>query len=118
MSVLRGVNALVRFGLELCLLAALCYWGFHTHDSLIADLAAGLGAPLLFALAWGAWVAPKAPYRLQDPLRLVLEVAVFTSGTVALLDAGSGTLAALLAVAVAINICLLFLLSQRGSGGV
>jgi len=118
MSLLEGANATVRFALELCALAALGYWGFHTNDSLASDLVVGLGAPLAFALVWGAWIAPKAPYRLDDPVRLILEVTVFAAAVVALVDAANPILAGVLAVAVAINIGVMFLLGQRRLGGI
>jgi hypothetical protein len=85
---------------------------------LVADLLVGLGAPLALALAWGAWIAPKAPYRLDDPLRLLLEVTVFAIAVAALAAAGGAVLAALLALAVVINISLMVLLGQRSLGGI
>ena len=118
MSLLEGANAIARFVLELCALAALGYWGFSTNDDLTGDVIVGVGAPLAFALAWGAWVAPKAPYRLNDPARLVLEVVVFAAAVAALVDAGIPLLAGILAVAVALNIGLMFVLGQRRLGGI
>jgi hypothetical protein len=117
-SLLEGLNAAFRFGLELCALAALGYWGFSENEGLLADLLVGLGAPLAFALVWGAWIAPMAPYRLDDPLRLLLEVTVFAIAVAALAAAGSVVLALVLAVAVVINIGLMFVLGQRRLGGI
>ena len=118
LAMLEPANALFRFGLELCALAALGYWGFSENEGLVADIVAGVGAPLAFALAWGAWIAPKAPYRLDDPVRLLLEVTVFAIAVAALVAAGSVALAVLLAVAVVVNIGLMFLLGQRRLGGI
>ena len=115
---LEAANAAVRFGLELCALAALGYWGFKENEGIVADLLVGLGAPLAFALAWGAWVAPKAPYRLDDPLRLLLEVTVFAIAVGALAGAVGLLLAAVLAVAVVINIVVMVALGQRRLGGI
>lgn len=118
MSLLESGNAVVRFVLELCALAAFGFWGFRANDALAAELVAGLGTPVAFALAWGAWVAPKAPYRLDDPPRLVLEVVVFAAAAIALAAAEVPLLAAVFAVLVAVNIVLMFLLGQRGSAGI
>lgn len=118
MSLLESANALFRFALELCALAALGYWGFSENDGLVADLLVGLGAPLAFALVWGAWIAPKAPYRLDDPIRLLLELTVFAVAVAALVAAGSTVLAGLFAVALVVNISLMFLLGQRRLGGI
>jgi hypothetical protein len=117
-SLLENANALFRFSLELCALLALGYWGFKENEGLVADLVVGLGAPLAFALVWGAWIAPKAPYRLEDPVRLMLEVTVLAIATAALAVAGSAVLAAVFAVAVLINISLMFALGQRRLGGI
>jgi hypothetical protein len=118
MSLLENANALLRFGLELCALAVLGYWGFSENEGLVADLLVGLGAPLAFALFWGAWIAPKAPYRLSDPVRLLLEVTVFVVAVAALAATEGAVLAALLAVAVVINIGLMVGLGQRRLGGI
>ena len=83
---------------------------------MVADLLTGLGAPLAFALAWGAWVAPKAPYRPDDPLRLLLEVILFAVAIAALAGAASVWLVGVLAAAVVINVSLIF--GQRRLGGI
>jgi hypothetical protein len=118
MSLAESANAALRFGLELCGLAGLAYWGFSTNETLTGDLVAGIGAPLAVALAWGAWVAPKAPYRLHDPARLLLEALLLGVAAAALADADATLLAFLLAAAVAVNIPVMFLLGQRRLGGI
>ena len=47
----ESLTLLVRFLLELCLLAALGYWGFETGDSAVAQWLLGLGAPVAAAVA-------------------------------------------------------------------
>ena len=59
MGPLLAANLTIRFLIELCALAALCYWGFATGNGTLAELALGLGTPTLAVLAWGAFVAPK-----------------------------------------------------------
>jgi hypothetical protein len=117
MTLARGTNATLRFVLELCALAALGYWGFGTTDGALQWLL-GLGAPVAFALAWGAFAAPKAPYRLQDPARLVFEAVVFALAAAALAQAGQPVLAGIFVVVVAFNIVLMFVLDQRGASGI
>lgn len=118
MSLFETANAVARFLLELCALAALAFWGFATADGILLGLVLGLGAPALFALLWGAYVAPKAPYRLDDPPRLMLEVVVFGFAAVALAAAGAVILGLLLAIAVSANIVLMVALNQRRQGGI
>jgi hypothetical protein len=102
----------LRFLLELAALAALAYWDFAEFDG-VAQWVLGLGAPLLAAGVWGTFVAPKASRPTVDPVRLLLEVAVFGSGVAALLAAGSAALALVFAALVVVHLALTFALGQR-----
>jgi hypothetical protein len=76
-ALLEGVktaNLALRFLLELCALVALGYWGFKTGGGLITKLALGIGAPLLAAVVWGTFLAPRAAVPTPGLLRLVLEL--------------------------------------------
>ena len=117
MTILEGINAAFRFALEICALAALGYWGFQISDSPMEWLL-GLGAPLAFALLWGAFIAPKAPMRMSDPARLLLEVMLFTVAAAALVAAGLIVLATIFAAAIAVNLLLMIVLDQRHRGGI
>jgi uncharacterized protein DUF2568 len=107
-----AANDGLRLLLELGALAALCYWGFTTHTGARRWLL-GLGAPLAAAVAWGLLVAPGAAAHLDDPWRLLAELAVFGAAVGALVGAGGPGLARLFALAVAINLVLTFVLGQR-----
>jgi hypothetical protein len=97
-SGLRGVTLTVRFLCELALLAALAYWGFHVGDGAGAWVL-GLGAPLLAAAVWGAFVAPRARWPVPVPARVALELVLFAAAAVALAIAGQPVLAVVLGVA-------------------
>ena len=71
--------------------------GFRVGDGIGAG-ALGVGAPLLAAVVWGAWVAPKA-VASADPTRVAIELVLFGVGT-ALAVAGQPMLAVVLGVAV------------------
>ncbi|HYX85876.1 MAG TPA: DUF2568 domain-containing protein, partial [Gaiellales bacterium] len=86
-------NLALRFLLELAALAALAYWGFHTVAATVPQWAAGIGAPVAAAAAWGAVVAPKAALEVPGGVRLAVEAAVFGAAAVALAAAGQGVLA-------------------------
>ena len=81
---LRNANLALRFFLELFALGALAYWGFEAGGGPLTQVALGLGAPLLAAVAWGLFVAPRARFSLPLTGRLAVELAVFGSGTAAL----------------------------------
>ena len=107
-----SANDGLRFTLELAALTALAYWGFAEHDGAVQWLL-GLGAPLLAAVVWGAFVAPKASRPTTDPVRLLLELAVFGPAVVALWATGSHLLAFGFGVLVVLHLAFTFLLGQR-----
>src|SRR3954452_12436704 len=109
---MRPLNDGFRFLLEMSLLAALAYWGFHGHAG-AKQWILGLGAPLLIAVIWGAVMAPKAKWQARDPLRLPLELVIFATGVAALADAGADGLAIAFAACVAVHLALTFPLHQR-----
>jgi hypothetical protein len=81
---MKTLNLAVRFALELGMLGALAWWGFSLDRGLAVRIAAGVGAPLAVAVAWGVWIGPKASLRLTDPLLLLAELAAFGLGGLAL----------------------------------
>jgi len=109
----KALNLGVRFALELCALAALAAWGWQLGDAAWARFLLAIAAPLVAAVAWGAWVAPKAARRLPDPARLAVEALVFAGATAALLSMHHVSLAVLLALVYAVNVALLFALRLR-----
>ncbi len=109
---MASANDGLRFTLELAALASLGYWGFAEHDGAVQWLL-GLGMPLLAAVVWGAFVAPKASRPTTDPVRLLLELAVFGAGVAALWVAGSHTLSFGFGVLVVLHLAFTFLLDQR-----
>ncbi len=109
MAILHAINLALRFVLELCLLAALGYWGFQLDQSLLLRIVAGVGAPLLAATVWGMFVAPKAANQLADPARFGVELTLFALGAGALWLAERPSLGAALLVIYLINRGLLWL---------
>ncbi len=59
----------------------------------------GIGVPLLAAVVWGAFVAPKAKRPLPIPTRVALEVVLFAASVAALAVAGQPVLAVVLGIA-------------------
>lgn len=103
------LNLAFRFLLELAALAALGYWGW-TQWSGILRLLFTPGLPLLAAFLWGMFRVPgdasasgKAPLPVPGWLRLLLELALFTAATFALLGAGNAGAARWLALAAILH---------------
>lgn len=94
--------AAVRFAAELGMLAALAYVGWRLaagNQALGITLAVVLVA--LAATAWGRWVAPRAEGRLEDPARLVVELALFGAAVLGLVVVGAWLPAGVLGIAYA-----------------
>jgi hypothetical protein len=107
-----AANAVFRFVLELCTLAAFVYWGFATADGLGA-VVRGLGVALLTIVAWGTFGAPKAPLRAAVPVRLALLAVIYAWAVAALWVADQPGLAVALAVAAAVNTALMVAFGQE-----
>ena len=113
---MRAVNLGLRFLLELCALAALAYGGWHVTGPLWLRIVTAVALPLVAALVWGRWVAPRASQPLPDPLRLIPEWLVFGGAAVALAATGHPLLAVVLAVLAAANRLALHLLHTSTAG--
>jgi hypothetical protein len=113
-SGLRGVTLTVRFLCELAMLAALAFWGFRVGDGIWAWVL-GVGAPLLAAVVWGAWVAPKARWPVPIPTRIAVELVLFGAAVGALAMAGQPLAAVVLALA-ALTSSLLNAAQERQAG--
>ncbi|MFL5964275.1 MAG: DUF2568 domain-containing protein [Gaiellaceae bacterium] len=80
----------VRFGCEIAAVVAVVWWGWPVLGILVG---------IAVIAVWGAWVAPKAQRRLRDPLRLLVELAIFGLATVAFVEVGQTVIAVVFAVA-------------------
>jgi hypothetical protein len=94
------------FVLELCMLAALAYWGAQAGGSTVGDVVLAIAAPLAAAAVWGRYAAPRSARRLPRARRVALELCVFAIAAVALAAAGAPLLAAIFAALVALDTAL------------
>ena len=108
----RAVNLGLRFGLELCALGALGYWGSRAGDGAVAGAVLAIGTPLVAAIAWGLFVSPRARVSLPIAGRLAVELVVFGSAALALYANAHLVLAAALASGAAVNLALIHLWRQ------
>jgi hypothetical protein len=108
MNALKFLNLLVRFLIELCMLAAVGYWGFKTQSGWVTKSLFGIGLPVLIATLWGLFIAPKAAYPLRGASYLTLELVLLFSGTAALFASGKPTLGWAYTLTVIVNRILIF----------
>jgi len=109
---IKTVNLAIRFLLELCALISLGYWGFHVGSSVYTKFLFGIGSPLLLAILWGTFIAPKASLKLPEPYRFILELIIFAVASFALYVADKTILAIILGIVFVINRILLIIWKQ------
>lgn len=112
MNVLKTLNLSVRFLLELCMLAAVGYWGFKTQSGLAMKILLGIGLPVLLIVIWSLFVAPRAIYPLHGIAHMVLSFVLLASGAVALFASGNLSLGWIYLIVLIVNQVLLIVWNQ------
>jgi hypothetical protein len=102
-NALKTANLGLAFVLELCMLAALAFWGARTGNGVAAKVLLGIGAPLVAIVIWALFMAPQATFPLPTVAHTALFVAIFGLAAVALASAGQPVLAVVFAVVSALN---------------
>ena len=110
----KSINLAVRFLLELGALAGLAYWGWQTGTTNVSRILLAVVAPILAAVLWGWLIAPKAPRRREDPVRVGIEVIIFGSATAALISTGATVAGVIFSITATVSLVLMFVFDQRG----
>jgi len=112
----RFLNLGLRFVLELGALVALAWWGFHAGDSTASDLILGFGLPLLAAVVWGLFIAPRARFPVSLKVRAPVEMGIFLAAVLAFWGVGQRGLAVAFALLAAVSELLLYALGEPLAG--
>jgi hypothetical protein len=112
----KVLNLTLRLLLEFAALGALAYGGWQVGGPFWLRLTLAVLAPAAGAVVWGAFVAPRARYPIEDPLRLLPEWVVFGGAAAALLLTGHPVLGIGFAVLAAGNRVALRLLGADTHG--
>jgi hypothetical protein len=112
MELLKNINLALAFLLELCMLAALGYWGYTLDQGLSIRLVAGLGVPILAAVVWGVFMAPRASIPLPSLPHFIVEVVIFGLAIAALYAADRPRLALAFGIVYIINLVLRYVWGQ------
>lgn len=112
METIKLLNLGIRFLLELCILVIFGYWGFKTGSSTLIKFLLGLGSPILFAVVWGTFLAPKSSMRLGEPWLFLLELVLFALTIWALYSTGKVNLTAAFSVIYVLNKILMIIWKQ------
>lgn len=105
-DLLKALNLVVRFFLELCMLAAVGYWGFQTGSGLWLKIILGIGLPMLVAVGW------RLAWKLSGISRLALELTLLGSGAGALFASSQPDLGWLYTAVLVINKALMIVWKQ------
>jgi Protein of unknown function (DUF2568) len=100
---LHAANEALAFLLELCMLAALAWWGATAVGALAGRVALAICCPLAAIIVWWLFAAPRARIRLPLAGVLAVKAVVFAAGTAALFAVGQHVLAIVFAVVAAVN---------------
>ncbi|MFJ8065401.1 YrdB family protein [Psychrobacillus sp. NPDC096426] len=101
------------FLMELCTLAAFSYWGFHMNRGWLINSLLGLGTPLLIAVFWGTFIAPKASHPVSVPLRIILQSIIFALAVAALYFSDKSKLATIFGIVVLVETILMYVIEER-----
>lgn len=112
LTTVKNANLALAFLLELCVIAALAFWGFSTGTGTLAKIALGIGAPVLAIIVWALFGAPRGPWHLKGIRYLLLKIVFFGSAAVALYVAGQRVLGVVFALVFMLNTALLYAWGQ------
>jgi hypothetical protein len=109
-----SVNLAARFVLELCMLAALAFWGAGAGSGIALHALLAIAAPVSVAAVWGLAISPRARFRLGRTAWVVVQLILFGVTAVALVAAGHVLLALAFVIAATLNLSLLLAFTARG----
>lgn len=112
MEIIKAINLFVAFFLEIAMIIAFAYFGFHYPENMVMKYLMMIGLAFAAIVLWGYFAAPKSKHRLQQPARTLFILAIFGTSIFLLNVTGKTMLAAIFAIMVIINQLLLFLLKQ------
>lgn len=98
-----AANEALAFALELVVLGMLCVWGVAVGAGVAGSILLGIAAPLVAAVVWGLFAAPRARITLPVAGILGVKAVVFAAAVAALAGLGHPAWAAVLAVVLILN---------------
>ncbi len=95
---LKIVNQLIVFIIELIMLGSFAYFGFQKGNTSLVKYALAITIPLLVIALWSYWAAPKSTHRLNMPYLALLRLSFFLLASFALYKCDQTKYAIILAV--------------------
>ena len=113
MNIIKQINQLLVFLVELGMLVSLGYAGFHMGKSILIKYVLAIALPLIAAIIWGIWEAPRSQYRLHQPFRSLLALLLFLSAAFLLYRTGKSGIASIFGIAAIITHLLALVLESK-----
>src|SRR5699024_2607933 len=101
---LKAINDILSFLLELAMLVAFGYAGFQWTENNTLQYVLGIGIPVIIILFWAQCMAPKAKKRLLYPWLLIVTLFLFEAAAFGLYLVEVQTWALIFALAALINV--------------
>lgn len=98
MQVLKGLNQVLYFLLELGMLGSFGYAGFQSSQHPVWKYIIAICLPLAAATLWGLFAAPRSEYRLEFHYRTLFALTMFGLAFFLLYRTGQSRLAITLAI--------------------
>jgi|SRR5436190_4629157 len=111
-EILKGINAGIAFLLELAMLAAFGYWGFYGDRGVLPKWLLGIGLPVLVAILWGIFLAPRSAFRLRTIPGNFLSSILFLLAALAVFYTGHTVLAIIFATIAVLNRVIILMWKQ------
>jgi hypothetical protein len=112
MQIIKIINLILAFSLELVMFFSIGYWGFQQGKT---DITKWLIATACFVLAVGLWAifaAPKSTYRIKFPYRILFEACMFTICSVALYKTGHSRFSIIFTIAFIVSEAIALLMPE------
>lgn len=98
MQLLKGLHQTIYFLLELCMLGAYGYAGFHLSQHPYGKYLLAIGLPLAAATLWGIFAAPRSSHQLGFPYHSLFVLLMFGLAFFLLYRTGYTQLASILGI--------------------
>lgn len=112
MEIIKAINLVAAFFLEIAMVISFAYFGFHYPENMVMKYSLMIGLATGAIILWGYFAAPKSKHRLQQSARVLFCLSMFGSSIFLLNLTGKTMLAAIFAIMVIMNQLLLFILKQ------
>jgi hypothetical protein len=93
MQIIKLINQVIAFFLEMGMFISLGYWGFLQGKTNLTKYSFAIALPMIAIILWGFFAAPKSEYRLEFPIRIFFELCLFVIASFLLYRTGNSRLA-------------------------